>query len=206
MPRSALPFLVVAACGGSGPATSALDAPVKIDAAPVSPQTLGSSCSCNGSDCDSAGVPEPTQGTIVGCDHVATNWPGGQRACMRSYDGSFATSTYFANGYCAIMAASCTGASLICNSATAGDYDNMVACPTGSVMLEDTTMVSVFNQSATVHTKLCVQSCGGASDCRTSETDPVWSAPTQYQCLDQGGVKFCYDARNLSASYTAMPF
>ena len=74
-------------------------------------------------------------------------------------------------------------------------------------MISDTQDVDVFGYQATIQNKECVRMCAGNGDCRTSETDPVLNNdPTQYQCLDQGGVKFCYDPRNLSASYTATAF
>jgi hypothetical protein len=205
MPRTPLYVLLFAACGADTLHPMS-DAGSKTDAATVSAQTLGSPCTCTSSDCDSFGVPEPPQGDIKGCDQVPTNWPGGLRACMRSYDGALATGTYFANGYCDLMASTCTGSNTVCGSAVFGDYDQMVACPSGSVMLQDTTQVSVLGQNATVMTKLCVQKCTATGQCRETETDPVWSAPTQEQCNDKAGVKFCYDPRNLSAAYTATAF
>jgi hypothetical protein len=200
-------FLFVCGACGTDPAPAGPDAGGHgPDAPPASAQTLGSPCSCTDSSCDQAGVPEPTHGPIQGCDHLPSAWPGGARACLRSYAGSLATSTYFANGYCALMAATCSGSSLICNSATAGDYAALVDCPPGAVLLEDTQQVSVLGAGATIQSKLCVQGCAAAGQCRESETDPVWSGSTQEQCLDKAGVKFCYDARNLSSSYTVTPF
>jgi hypothetical protein len=105
------------------------------------------------------------------------------------------------------MATTCTGAALICDSAVFGDYATMTSCPAGSVMISDSQAVDVLGQQATIQNKLCVRACAGNGDCRTSETDPALNdEATQYQCIDKGGVKFCYDPRNLSASYTATAF
>jgi hypothetical protein len=105
------------------------------------------------------------------------------------------------------MATTCTGAQLICGSAVFGDYAAMTSCPAGSVMISDTQNVDVFGQQATIQNKVCVRTCAGNGDCRTGETDPVLNnEASQYQCVDKGGVKFCYDPRNLSATYTATSF
>jgi hypothetical protein len=83
----------------------------------------------------------------------------------------------------------------------------MVACPPGSVMIMDTQLVDVFGMTATVENKTCAPSCDTSADCRDGETDPVFGDdPTQYTCNDNGGVKFCYDPRNLGANYTATAF
>jgi hypothetical protein len=83
----------------------------------------------------------------------------------------------------------------------------MTSCPAGSVMISDTQNVDVFGQQATIQNKTCVRTCAGNADCRTGETDPVLAnEAAQYQCVDKGGVKFCYDPRNLSSSYTATSF
>lgn len=208
-------LLAFAACSDSATPDASTDAPApglfidaRYDAPPaVENQALGSDCSCSGADCDQVGVPKPAAGMIVGCDLVPTNWPGGARACFRSYDGIFATKTYFANGYCSIVATECAGAALICGSAVFGDYSGLIACPAHTVLIEDTQQVNVAGQMATVRTKLCAASCTHASDCRAGEVDPIHNnETTQYNCQDRSGVKFCYDARNLGASYTATAF
>jgi hypothetical protein len=168
---------------------------------------LGEDCTCTGADCSQMSVPKPASGTITGCEQVATGVTGAALACLRSYGGDLATKTYFANGYCALMSTTCTGAALICNSAVFGDYATMTACPAGSVMISDSQAVDVLGQQATIQNKVCVRICAGNGDCRTGETDPALNnEASQYQCLDKGGVKFCYDPRNLSASYTATAF
>ncbi|HUU03184.1 MAG TPA: hypothetical protein VM425_17255 [Myxococcota bacterium] len=169
-------------------------------------QGIGSACSCDGQECEQTGVPKPADGTILGCDDIPIDWTGGARVCMRTYEGALATNTYFANGYCGLMATKCTGADLICNSAVFGDYDNMTACPQGSVMLVASQDVDVFGYQATIDNKTCVAACESNADCRTGEHDPVVDDATQYQCIDKDGVKFCYDPRNLPDTYTATAY
>lgn len=167
---------------------------------------IGSACSCDGQGCEQMGVPKPAGGTIVGCDDVPTDWPGAAQVCLRTYEGSLATNTYFANGYCSLMATQCSGADLICGSAVFGDYDTMTTCPQGTVMIVASQDVDVYGNKATIDNKNCVAACESDADCRTGENDPVVSDTTQYQCIDKDGVKFCYDPRNLPADYTATAF
>ena len=169
-------------------------------------QDIGSACSCEGDECQQAGVPKPASGTIVGCDDVPADWTGADRVCLRTYEGPLATNTYFANGYCSLMATRCTGADLICSSAVFGDYDAMTSCPAGTVLLESSQEVDVFGQQATIGSKTCAAGCSGDDDCRGGEPDPVVDEVTQYACIDKDGVKFCYDPRNLPADYTATAF
>ena len=117
-----------------------------------------------------------------------------------------ATNTYFANGYCALMATACDGAFLICNSAVFGSYDDMVACPTGYVLLMFSQSVSALGGTAIVDNKICVAPCETDEDCRAGETDEAIDEVTQYACIDKDGVNFCYDPRNLPESYTADQF
>jgi len=169
-------------------------------------QDIGSSCSCEGDECVQMGVPKPAGGTIIGCDDVPDDWTGAQKACMQTYEGQLATNTYFANGYCSLMATKCEGAELICSSAVFGDYDAMTSCPGGTVMVVASQDVEVFSQQATIDNKNCVVACETNDDCRVGEHDPVVDEVTQYQCIDKDGVKFCYDPRNLPAEYTATAF
>jgi hypothetical protein len=183
------------------------DAAVPADAAAPLEDYLGSDCTCEGTGCEQMGVPKPAGGTIVGCDGMPEEWPGAAAVCLRSYSGESANQTYFANGYCSLMATSCTGESFICNSATFGEYDNMTACPAGTVMIQDSQHVDVIGLTAEVSNKTCALGCTDSSQCRPGEIDPVWSdAAAQYQCVDKGGVRFCYDPRNLSETYTATAF
>jgi hypothetical protein len=154
------------------------------------------------------GVPLPAGGTITGCENVPTNDPGAALVCLRTYTGTLANKTYFANGYCSLMATSCTGASLICGSAVFGDYATMSTCPAGSVLIEQVQTVTITGLgSATVSSKQCARGCTGAGTCREGELDPADSnTASQYQCIDKGGVKFCLDPRDLAATYTATAF
>ena len=168
---------------------------------------IGGDCTCTGADCDQLGVPKPAAGTISGCSEVPASWPGAALVCLRSYDGGLATSTYFANGFCSLMATACTGAALVCDSAVYGDHAAMTSCPAGSVLISDSVDVDVFGNLATIDSKKCAPACTGAGECREDETDPALAgAATEYQCNDKGGVKFCYDPRNLGPNYTAEAF
>jgi hypothetical protein len=204
--------LAVPACGddddNSGQdAGTQLDGDIQADGAVAVENWLGAACTCTGAECEQAGVPKPSTGTIEGCDTVDASWTGADLVCMRSYTGALATDTYFANGFCGLMATTCVGDDLICGSAVMGDFPNLVACPGGSVMIEGTQEVDVFGMTATIESKSCAPVCGSDDDCRVGETDPVFADEvTQYQCVDKDGVKFCYDPRNLSANYTATAY
>lgn len=170
-------------------------------------QWIGSSCSCSGEECEQMGVPVPNSGEIHGCDEVPADWTGGDRACLRTYEGAVANNTYFANGYCSLMAVACEGHEFICENAVMGDYDAMTECPPGTVMLMDALLVEVMSQTATINNKNCVAACESNDDCRVGETDPVLdNQPTQYECIDKDGVKFCFDPRNLSEEYSVTAF
>ena len=169
-------------------------------------QGIGSSCTCEGEDCEQMTVPQPASGTIVDCDDVPTDWTGAELVCMRSYPGGLATATYFANGYCGLMATACEGASFICDSATFGDYAGMTTCPTDTVMISDSQTIEVMGESATIDSKMCMLGCEVEGDCRAGENDPVLEEPSQYTCIDKDGVKFCCDPRGLTDGYTAQAF
>jgi hypothetical protein len=188
-------------------ADTTADADTDVDGNVAQGQWIGSACSCTGQGCDQMGVPVPNGGTIEGCDDVPTDWTGGDKACMRSYGGDFANNTYFANGYCSLMATACEGDSLICDSAVMGDFAAMTECPAGTVMIQDTQEVTVMTATATLQNKNCAITCTGAGQCREDEVDPVFNdEPTQYECIDKNGVQFCFDPRNLSPDYTATEF
>jgi len=183
------------------------DADTSQDAAVAQEEWIGADCICTGDGCEQMTVPKPNGGTIEGCENVNQPWTGADLVCLRSYSGTLATDTFFANGYCSLMATTCTGDGLICDSAVMGDYANMVACPAGSVLIEDTQDVVVATWSATIESKTCAPVCTDNADCREGEIDPILGDEvSQYQCIDKGGVKFCYDPRNLGASYTATAF
>jgi hypothetical protein len=173
---------------------------------------IGAPCVCDDSGCSSSGVPLPNggTGTIEGCENVPT-FTGADLVCLRSYAGSMATQTYFANGYCGLMATLCEGDSMICDSATFGEYATMDGCPAGYVLIEfsqDVTVLSVFN--ATITNKICAKTCTADDQCRPDETDSVWGDDaTQYTCIDdKDPILFCYDPRNLpdTADYTVAQY
>ncbi|MBN2802601.1 MAG: hypothetical protein JXR91_05880 [Deltaproteobacteria bacterium] len=181
------------------------DTAVNVD--PTADQTIGSACSCATSGCEALGIPVPNGGTPVGCDDVPTDVTGAEVVCLRSYSGTSANQTWFANGLCSLQATGCTGAVVICDQATFGDYDNMTACPADHVMISSSTKVAFGTMEADVDSKACAKSCETDSDCRNDETDEVWEGEaTQYGCIDKDGVKFCYDPRNLSDNYTVEAF
>lgn len=180
---------------------------------------IGSPCQCTASGCTIAGVPFPPGGSsadITGCENAATNIPtGAELLCLRSYDGGTTIpSTYFANGYCSLGATSCSGNSF-CSISTFGSFSSMTSCPTGSVMITDTTPTAgTILAGATLETKVCAKSCSQPSDCRTTETDSEFGgATTQYQCsafnspdkCNGNTTTFCYDPRNLSSACVVTP-
>ncbi|MFO8072684.1 MAG: CARDB domain-containing protein [Polyangia bacterium] len=153
-------------------------------------------------------VPDGADGTIVGCDDVIPT-AGAEVACMRSYAETWLDDAYFANGYCTAMSRECIGSSYICSpvGSNIGDYDAMVECPEGSILLGYAHEHSWLSYSGTVHGKICVLPCEDDNDCRGGEYDPVLQETTQYQCItDDAPVSFCYDPRNLPADYTLEPF
>jgi hypothetical protein len=175
--------------------------------ASVGDGNIGAPCSCSGTACEMAGVPIPNAGdAIVGCEGVPADHVGA-RVCLRSYSGQTVTQTYFANGYCELQSiGNCVGADIVCGSATFGDYANMTSCPAGTVMLEMSVETSMAGglMSATMDSRACVKSCTTDAECRVGETDAAFGGEaSQYGCIDKDGVKFCYDPRNLSETYSA---
>lgn len=180
------------------------------DTVTVGDGNIGASCSCSDAACEMAGVPIPNGGdAIVGCDGVPTDHAGA-RVCLRSYAGETVTKTYFANGYCALQSiGNCVGADLVCGSASFGDYATMTSCPAGTVMIEMNVETSMAGGllSATMDSRACVKSCTTDAECRVGETDAAFGGEvSQYGCIDKDGVKFCYDPRNLSDTYSATLF
>ncbi|MDX9722123.1 MAG: hypothetical protein RBU37_15385 [Myxococcota bacterium] len=170
-------------------------------------QFVGSPCSCEGNTCKAAGVPQPQNGIIHGCDQVPTDWTGGVKACLQSYEGQFAPSLYFANGYCSLMATRCEGEELVCGPATFGDYDTFTSCPDGSVLVLATKLVDIAGAAqGTVYNKFCLVNCETDADCGPDEIDSeLGDTKTQYACVEKSGVKFCVDPRTLGEEYTVQP-
>lgn len=169
-------------------------------------QGIGLSCSCQGEGCEQMGVPVPNGGDMVGCSDVPSGWLGAELVCLRSYVGEMTTNTYFANGFCSLMAVSCVGNDMLCAGAIMGDHGAMVACPAGTVLIQGSEVLEVMSMSATLDSKRCAPVCEGEDDCRGGEHDSVLDEATQYQCIDEQGVRFCYDPRNLPSGYTVEEF
>lgn len=163
---------------------------------------IGSACTCEGAGCGQLGIPIPNGGDILGCDDVPTGLPGAELVCLRSYEGNMATNTYFAGGYCALMASKCEGDPMVCGKATFGDFDAMTACPEGTVMITSSRDVEVDlgvgKLSAVIDNKICVAPCEAPSECRQGELDDVLGEATQYTCNEESGLGYCYDPRNLA--------
>ncbi|MCP4679098.1 MAG: hypothetical protein GY854_27125, partial [Deltaproteobacteria bacterium] len=88
-------------------------------------QWIGSACTCEGAECQLMGAPIPNAGNIIDCDDTPTDWPGADKVCLRSFGGALGVKTYYANGYCAVVATQCEGEAIICNSAVMGDFNTM---------------------------------------------------------------------------------
>ncbi len=187
---------------GPGPQTDA-----GADSGQVGDHGLGEACSCTAEGCDMMGVPLPGGGPITGCNNLPPNWPGANKVCLRSYTGDFGNDSFFANGYCSLMASKCEGANMICDSGNIGDYDSMDSCPPGSVMLTGSVDVVLSTLEAKIDSKYCAPSCETDAECRNDETDPVFvGASTEYQCIELDGVGFCFDPRNLTDDVSAEAF
>ncbi len=162
---------------------------------------IGAACECTSPDCTKTlagqSAPLPSGSTITGCDDVETSTPGAVLGCLRSYRGVL-DNVYFANGYCALISVKCSGSNTLCNGTEFGDYDNHNTCPAGTVMITFESTVSILAQQATMNTSLCVRSCSKDSECRVDELDAdLGNQPTQYECYDANGIKFCNDVRNI---------
>jgi hypothetical protein len=172
----------------------------------VENKNVGGACYCEGKGClfNQLGTKAeiPFKGTIVGCGDMP-EWPGAVKACLRSDAYVPEDLSYYANGYCALMAVKCDGAPIICNAATspAMDYDSFTTCPAGMVMLTDTS-VKVASEILDIRAKLyhrsCFQACDCDKDCRGPEIDSVFKdTESEYKCMKQDGVGYCADPRNL---------
>jgi len=168
---------------------------------------LGAPCSCTGTECELMGMPVPTGGTITGCENVPTPWTGAELGCMQTNASGVGPESWFANGFCTLMAVDCEGDATLCDEGNVGDLSAMTACPAGSARLSGSGELDVMGFSATLTTALCAPLCETNDDCRAGETDPVLGGdPSQYECHELDGVKFCYDPRNLSDDASAEAF
>lgn len=169
-------------------------------------QRIGSACSCEGDLCTVAGAPTINRGTILGCDDVPKDWPGGDRGCLRSYQGDYSITTHYPKGFCTLVSIDCEGADELCNPSKKGNYELMTSCPENSVLLTTYEIFTVVGLSADIYQKFCLPTCEKDSDCRIDEYDDFFDKPGQYQCLEENGVKFCDDPRNLPDDHTVEAF
>jgi len=167
-------------------------------------QGIGSACECTSKDCGKSAmpgsppIPLPSGTTITGCDAVdADAIAGSVLGCLRTYNGNLTQKSFFANGYCTLVSIKCVGGNLICDGTSLGNYDEHVECPAGNVLVDAHREVSVLGQSATIDSRTCMKSCSGAGECREDELDAdLNDLPTQYECKEDAGFKFCDDTRN----------
>jgi hypothetical protein len=168
---------------------------------------LGAPCACTGDECEMMGMPMPTGGTITGCENVPTPWTGAELGCMQTNASGLGPESWFANGYCTLMAVDCEGDATLCDDGDVGDLSAMTACPAGSAMLTGSGELDVMGFSAVLTSSLCAPLCETNDDCRVGETDPdLGGEPSQYECHELDGVRFCYDPRNLSDDATAVAY
>jgi hypothetical protein len=154
---------------------------------------IGAPCTCTGTGCSNTNF---TAGTISGCESVSVpSGSGGVLGCFRSiHEGTSDYDTYYAEGYCTIMAVDCEGA--LCSMVPQpGDLDTF-ACPAGYYENEDVRTV----YGMTITSKSCLQICTSDADCRWNAWDEFRDACGQYLCLPAPGdpsVSVCTDARML---------
>lgn len=158
---------------------------------------IGAKCECEGSGCQVASIPIPVpmnsdkvSGKIIGCENIdMTDIEGGEPACIRSIDPDFksmAPITYFPQGYCSIVASSCTGSDF-CFAANYGDPSKMTACPKGSTMLSAVFNYKIMGQDSVIVEKMCMKTCEKDADCNVAG---------QISCVERKGHKFCYNEKN----------
>jgi cysteine-rich repeat protein len=151
---------------------------------------IGAPCTCT-SGCSDTNF---TAGTIVGCENVVVpTGSGGVRACMRSIrEATSGTETYYAEGYCTIMAVTCSG--LLCGMVPQpGNYGTMT-CPAGTYRFEDSRSV----MGMTIRSRSCLLQCASDLQCRWRAYDAFRSACGRYECSNPPGttaVEVCFDRR-----------
>jgi len=167
---------------------------------------IGSTCRCEGDQCRLLGIPSLVYGTVVGCEDIPKDWPGAEVACRESYEGDYNRNTYFAQGFCTLLAVACDGDDLICSASDIGNFQAMTACPENSAMITVEYTETVEGLNAKLTFRSCAPTCDKDSDCRVDAFDEILDEPGQYQCIDKDGVKFCLDPRNLTDDYSAEAF
>jgi cysteine-rich repeat protein len=156
---------------------------------------IGAPCTCTGSGCSDTDF---TAGTINGCSGVTIPpGSGGELACLRSiHESTSGYDTYYAEGYCTIMAVTCSGGGLCIFVPQPGDFDTF-ACPAGTYEYLDERIV----MGMTITSKTCLEICDSDADCRWNAYDTFRSACGQYACLpapDDPTISVCDDARMLA--------
>ncbi len=113
---------------------------------------------------------------------------------MRSiHEATSGTDTYYAEGYCTIMAVRCSGGFLCGFVPQPGNYATM-ACPAGFYMYEDSRVV----MGMTISSRSCLKTCTSDLQCRWNGYDAFWTACGRYDCQNPPGVPgtlVCFDAR-----------
>ena len=154
---------------------------------------IGAPCNCTGAGC---GLTDFTAGTINGCDSVNAAGTNGEKACLYSgHESMSGTDTYFAEGYCTVMALKCEGGGLCALVPAIGNYDTFT-CPAGYSLGQDSRTVMT---TLTISTKMCFKICTSPSDCRWNAYDTFRTACGQYDCIPNptdAGTSICVDARN----------
>jgi hypothetical protein len=205
--------ITIVVTGSGGKATNTYTVTVTRAAASTDIRDIGGACQCedeSGNPCFDAttGNSLPAGGNITNCD-VPTGIAGAVKLCLRSFQTPntlLYPSTYFASGYCSLGTTKCSLGALC----SFGNYDNMVECPTGSVLITDS--ATILNGAVTLNEKVCAKPCNTGDDCRKGQADTVWGT-TDYtcsanldKCTNTDNVKFCYDARNLTNNCVVTAF
>jgi len=157
---------------------------------------IGAPCRCT----EGCSYGNYAAGTIVGCEGVTIPpGTGGVLACMSSIEESLSPLwVYFAEGYCTVMAISCTDDDgLICGMLPQfGDLETF-ACPEGSY---DAAIEAPFMGSAVLSARACLKLCASSADCRWNAIDVDFDGTCgQMDCIPvpwEPEVSVCMDRRN----------
>jgi hypothetical protein len=189
-------MIIIDVTGSDGTTTDTYTVTVTRAAAGTDIGDIGGACQCTdlpNSKCHDTltGNTLPAGGDIANCN-VPSGIAGAVKLCLRSFNSSNQSlypSTYFANGYCSLGTTKCS----LGNLCSFGTYDDMVACPSGSVMVTDST--TILGGAVSLNEKVCAKSCSDDNDCRTA--DGYTCSVNSDKCANNT-AKFCYDARNLT--------
>jgi cysteine-rich repeat protein len=162
----------------------------------VNDHHIGAPCRCTGSGCSALDF---TAGTITGCSAMSGLEDSTRTlGCVRSsYDSTYSVSVYGAEGYCTLMAISCTGSWMCVFAPTTGDVSRF-ACPSGYVVATETRV----ELGMTITTKSCMVACTSDRDCRWNAEElsgsPWYPGCGEWRCIPRGdgGAYICGDDRN----------